>query len=190
MPNLSSTSIKLDDLAAPDDNTDLNASTTAHGLLKKLDNTATNYMNGKGNWAAPAPPDAQYVTLATNATLTVERVATAGDVITLTDGGAGNGLTFDFDYIDVARKRVGFIEEFCGDPSSTGGKDILGTSSGTGATIGGVDVTETGVFGVWGLETGTTAAGTARAYASANIGEQLFSIGQGITTIEAKIKTP
>lgn len=46
--------IKLDDLAAPDDNTDLNASTTKHGLLKKLDNVATNYLNGQGAWTAPA----------------------------------------------------------------------------------------------------------------------------------------
>ena len=35
------------------DNTTANASTTAHGFLKKLDNTATNFMNGAGNWANP-----------------------------------------------------------------------------------------------------------------------------------------
>jgi hypothetical protein len=46
--------IKLDDLAAPDDVTDLNASLTAHGLLRKLDNVATNFLNGQGNWAVPA----------------------------------------------------------------------------------------------------------------------------------------
>ncbi len=46
--------IKLDDLAAPDDNTDLNASITKHGLLKKLDNVATNYLNGQGAWTAPS----------------------------------------------------------------------------------------------------------------------------------------
>lgn len=46
--------IKLDDLGTPDDNTDLNASTSAHGLLKKLSNTATEYMDGTGNWSTPA----------------------------------------------------------------------------------------------------------------------------------------
>ena len=46
--------IKLDDLAAPDDNTDLNASTSAHGLLKKLDGNAAHYMDGSGNWSTPA----------------------------------------------------------------------------------------------------------------------------------------
>lgn len=46
--------IKLDDFATPDDNTDLNASTSRHGLLKKLDNVSTNFMNGQGGWSAPA----------------------------------------------------------------------------------------------------------------------------------------
>ncbi len=40
-----------------------------------------------------APKDAQYLTLATNATLTNERVVTAGNGITLTDAGAGSTLT-------------------------------------------------------------------------------------------------
>lgn len=31
-----------------------NASTSKHGFLKKLDNTATNFMNGQGNWSAPS----------------------------------------------------------------------------------------------------------------------------------------
>jgi hypothetical protein len=46
--------IKLDDLAAPDDNTDLNASAGAHGLLRKLSGTATDFLNGSGAWAVPA----------------------------------------------------------------------------------------------------------------------------------------
>lgn len=45
--------IKLDDFTAPDDNTDLDASTTKHGLLKKLDNDDTHFLDGKGAWAAP-----------------------------------------------------------------------------------------------------------------------------------------
>lgn len=46
--------VKLDDLSAPDDNTDLNASTSAHGLLKKLDNDPAHFLNGQGSWATPA----------------------------------------------------------------------------------------------------------------------------------------
>ena len=43
---------KLDDLATPDDNTDLDSSTSAHGLLRKLDNSTTNFLRGDGAWAA------------------------------------------------------------------------------------------------------------------------------------------
>lgn len=46
-------SIKLDDLAAPDDNTDLDASTSKHGLLKKLGGGTTNFLRADGTWAAP-----------------------------------------------------------------------------------------------------------------------------------------
>lgn len=35
------------------DNTTNNASTSAHGFLKKLSNSATEFMNGQGNWASP-----------------------------------------------------------------------------------------------------------------------------------------
>lgn len=45
--------IKLDDLVAPDDNTDLNASTTAHGLQAKLPNDATKFANGVGGYTVP-----------------------------------------------------------------------------------------------------------------------------------------
>lgn len=46
------TGTKLDDLATPDDNTDLNASTTRHGLLRKLSNVATEYLDGTGSWSS------------------------------------------------------------------------------------------------------------------------------------------
>ena len=46
--------IKLDDLASPEDNTDLNVSTSAHGLCPKLDNVATNFLNGQGGFTEPA----------------------------------------------------------------------------------------------------------------------------------------
>ncbi len=57
-----SDAIKLDDLSAPDDNTDLNASTSAHGLLKKLDNNAAHYMDGTGAWSTPASGSSNFVT--------------------------------------------------------------------------------------------------------------------------------
>ena len=45
-----SDAIKLDDLAAPDNNTDLNATTGAHGLLPRLSGNAGEFLNGEGNW--------------------------------------------------------------------------------------------------------------------------------------------
>ena len=47
-------STKLDDLAAPDDNTDLNASTTAHGLCPKGTNTGTQFLKDDLTWDTPA----------------------------------------------------------------------------------------------------------------------------------------
>jgi hypothetical protein len=46
--------VKLDDLAAPDDNTDLDVSTSAHGLAPKAPNDATKYLNGVGGYSVPA----------------------------------------------------------------------------------------------------------------------------------------
>src|SRR5574339_445823 len=45
--------VKLDDLAAPDDNTDLNATTGLHGLLPKLGGGSVNFLRADGTWAAP-----------------------------------------------------------------------------------------------------------------------------------------
>jgi len=49
-----SDAIKLDELDTPTDNTNLNATTAHHGLLRKLDNYADHYLNGQGNWSTPS----------------------------------------------------------------------------------------------------------------------------------------
>jgi hypothetical protein len=49
-------SIPLDTLAATTDITTLNASSTAHGLLPKLSNASTQYLNGIGTWTTPPVP--------------------------------------------------------------------------------------------------------------------------------------
>jgi hypothetical protein len=46
-----SDAIKLDDLATPDDNTDLNASATRHGLLPKLSGNPLHTLKGDGTWS-------------------------------------------------------------------------------------------------------------------------------------------
>jgi len=46
--------IKLDDLAEPDDNTDLNFSTTRHGLVPKGTNTGTKFLRDDGGFETPS----------------------------------------------------------------------------------------------------------------------------------------
>lgn len=48
-----SDTIKLDDLAAPDDNTDLDVSNSAHGLTPKLPNDSTKFLDGTGTYTVP-----------------------------------------------------------------------------------------------------------------------------------------
>lgn len=45
--------LKLDELNDPDDNTDLNASTSRHGLCPKLPNDEDQFLDGTGAWATP-----------------------------------------------------------------------------------------------------------------------------------------
>lgn len=53
-----------------------------------------------------APTDAQYVTLATNATLTNERVLTAGHGVDLVDAGAGSTITVDVDETELDHSAI------------------------------------------------------------------------------------
>ncbi|HSW62703.1 MAG TPA: hypothetical protein VLH56_05250 [Dissulfurispiraceae bacterium] len=46
----------LDTLLPPTDNTNLNSSITAHGLLPKLSNDANQYLSGVGSWSVPPSP--------------------------------------------------------------------------------------------------------------------------------------
>lgn len=50
--------IKLDDFATCDDNTDLNATSSAHGLMPKLSNNTRQFMRGDGTWATYASVNA------------------------------------------------------------------------------------------------------------------------------------
>jgi len=45
--------LKLDDLAIPDDNTDLDASTSKHGLMQKYPGGTSDFLRGDGTFAAP-----------------------------------------------------------------------------------------------------------------------------------------
>jgi hypothetical protein len=45
--------LAIDTLDSASDNTNLNATITAHGLLPKLDGDATHFLDGQGNFSAP-----------------------------------------------------------------------------------------------------------------------------------------
>jgi len=88
-----SDAIKIDDLAAGDDNTDLNVSTSKHGLCPKLSNTATQALLGNGTYGNPAP--------ATHSTshksggsdsIKLDELAAPTDVITLNVSTSVHGL--------------------------------------------------------------------------------------------------
>ncbi len=129
---------------------------------------------------------ASYITLANDATLTAERVLTAGDGLSLTDSGANGTATITPDLIDSVRKRVGFVEDCLGSPTTNTNLQYLG--SGTGATTYGFNPAATGVFGIWNLDTGTTTTG--RAALILGNDPNIFSLGQGLATFETYIKLP
>ena len=87
--------MKLDDLDTPDDNTDLNASTGAHGLLPKLSNVATEYLDGTGAWSTPQEDS---IETAVGTTVTIQSLSMKNF-----------GLT---DY--TKRKEIRINEEFSG----------------------------------------------------------------------------
>jgi hypothetical protein len=81
-----------------------NASTAKHGFLKKLSNSATEYMDGTGSWSTPAggggggaPTTSEYITSAADGTLSNEVVipGLAGHADRAGIGGAGTSYEFD-----------------------------------------------------------------------------------------------
>lgn len=93
---------------------------TLKGLVPPPTTATGKYLEDDGTWSTPsggAPTNAQYVTLATDATLTNERVLTAGTGISLTDAGAGSTVTVGLSTIPTNRilgrdtAGVGVVEE-------------------------------------------------------------------------------
>ena len=73
------TATKLDDFTTPDDNIDLNSSTTAHGLLPKLDNNSAHFLDGTGAWSTPGGSG----TVTTNGTVNADEIAVFYDSTTI-----------------------------------------------------------------------------------------------------------
>lgn len=138
---------------------------------------STNLVGGGGGGA---PTGAQYVTLATNASLTDERVLTAGTGITLTDGGAGSTITAAINNAVVATvsgttftgainapgiTSTAGLTQSGGNVSlaaQTNGSVSIGNDSGTTATaiLGGTSVILSGAVGTSYTIGGETGTGT------------------------------
>ena len=88
---LDAKAIKLDDFATPDDNTDLNATSTYHGLMPKLSNNTRQFMRGDGTWATYA---------------SVTQVSTAAEGSTYLDATALAATNTTFITSDSAAKGV------------------------------------------------------------------------------------
>jgi hypothetical protein len=100
-----------------------------------------------------APDNAQYVVLALDGTLTVERVLTAGDGITITDGGAETTVTVAAEWKDDGTGTLVPV---------TANDDVYATSSNDNYTINGDNTQASGSsVGVYGTSSGgsTDAAG-------------------------------
>jgi len=76
-----------------DNGTNYNSGGGLPGFMRWTGSAWEDIGNDGGGGGGGAPTTAQYVTLATDATLTAERVLTAGTGISLTDGGAGSTIT-------------------------------------------------------------------------------------------------
>lgn len=85
--------LKLDDLGTPDDNTDLNATISAHGLLPKLGGGTTNFLRADGTWSAPAGGTGGHTIEEETTPLTARtKLSFQGSGVTVTDDG-GNDRT-------------------------------------------------------------------------------------------------
>jgi hypothetical protein len=83
--------IKLDDFAAPDDNTDLNATSAYHGLLPKLSNNTRQFLRGDGTWAPYASVTAS-ATAATGSTYLDAAALSATNTTYITSDSAAKGV--------------------------------------------------------------------------------------------------
>jgi hypothetical protein len=96
-----SDALKLDDLSAPDDNTDLNVSTTKHGLFPKLPGGTTNFWREDGTWQAAGggglSNGSNYINDSSNANmtigLTINQGANDDEILALKSSDVAHGVT-------------------------------------------------------------------------------------------------
>jgi len=88
----------------------------------------------KAQGGGGSPTDAQYVVMVADATLTQERVLTAGSGVTITDGGAGNPVTVaaNADILGASYVAMALTGTLTSERVLTGGTGIIITDGGAG----------------------------------------------------------
>lgn len=126
---LGSDPLKLDDLDSPEDNTDLDATTLAHGLLPKLSGVGTEFLAGDGSWAVPSYGPAE--TLAD--TLAAGNIVNNGQSIVGEDGGSISftALTGLINLTDASGTVLYLAGAESGDAGGTNSDDLV-IGDGTG----------------------------------------------------------
>lgn len=137
------------------------------------DAAANKVLGAGGAWVAQsgsggAPVDAQYLTLATNGTLTVERVFTPSAELTGTDGGAGSTYTLSLTAGGIANSKLADVATQTFKGRTAGGTGVPTDLTVTQATaMLNVFGPDSGAGGVKGLAP-ATAAGDADKYLRGN----------------------
>lgn len=179
--------VKLDDAAAPDDNTDLNASASAHGLLPKLANTGTKFLRDDGTWQTVSGGSGDVVGPASSTDNTIPRFdSTTGKLIQGSVAILGDDGTF---YLEgIAGQTTGNARGAGSVDLQTGRSAATQVASGTNAAAVGARNTVSSncgfsagylntVSGIYGFAVGTsnTASGT---NGSAAIGNSCTASGE------------
>lgn len=133
--------LKLDELAAPGDNTNLDATASAHGLLPKLSGNASEFLSGTGSWSSPSygPAESLAATLLIGNTTGGTSIEVGnGDAIVGEDGGSiGFAASSGLVQITDASVEVLYVAGAeAGDGPSDADELVIGDGSGSrGATI-------------------------------------------------------
>lgn len=150
--------IKLDDLATPDDNTDLDATTSVHGLCPKLGGGTTNFLRADGSWVAPSGggdaetldgEDGSYYLDHRNFTNLHPINAQTGTTYTLQDSDNGKLVTLDNASAITLTVPSGLSSDFACALLQKGAGNVT-ISAGSGVTVNNID-NNTTTDGQWAL---------------------------------------
>jgi hypothetical protein len=150
-----------------------------NGQILSADSAETTGLKWVANTGG-APTGASYVTLATDATLTSERVLTAGTGITITDGGAGSTVTIAATGSGGAPTGASYVT--LGLDGTLTSERVLTAGSGISITDGGAGGNVT--VAASGLATNTPQFLTLAATADLT-NERVFTAGTGISVADA-----